>query len=180
MKALIIIDIQNDYFPGGEAALSGAIAAAKKTKMILEKIRNQNLPVFHIQHIATRKGATFFLPETEGVKINDLVKPIESEIIIKKNYPNSFKNTNFLTELKSAKINNLVICGMMTHMCIDATTRAAFDLDFNCTLIHDACATKDLTFQDQEISALQVHNAFLAALNGIYATLMNAEEYLRL
>lgn len=170
--------MQNDYFPDGKMELVGAVEAAKQARLVLDEFRRKDLPVFHIQHISLKKGATFFLPNTKGVEINDWVKPIASEKIIQKNYPNSFHNTSLFAELKSVNINSLIICGMMTHMCIDATTRAAFDLGFNCTLLHNACATKDLMFQDKKISADNVHAAFLAALHGVYAQVISVEEYL--
>jgi len=179
MQGLVIIDMQNDYFPGGKMELVGAVVAAKKGRLVLEEFRRKNLPVFHIQHISIKAGATFFLPNTKGVEINDCIMPIESEKIIQKNYPNSFRGTSLFDEMKSAQITSLVICGMMTHMCIDATTRAAFDLGFNCTLLHNACATKDLMFQDKKIPAEHVHTAFLAALHGTYAQAMSVEEYLQ-
>lgn len=179
MQGLIIIDIQNDYFSGGKMELSGASDAAKKAKAVLVQFREKKLPVFHIQHISIREGSTFFLPDTEGVKINDFVKPIGAEKVIQKNYPNSFRNTILLDELKLAKIDDLVICGMMTHMCVDATTRAAFDLGFNCTVLSDACATRDLIFQDKKIPADHVHAAFLAALSGVYAKVVATDEHLK-
>jgi len=113
--------------------------------LLLNRFRTEGSSVIHIQHIATNPASTFFLPDTTGVQIHDKVLPLPTEKTIIKHFPNSFRETELLDYLKSNQIENLVICGMMTHMCIDATTRAAKDFGFNCTLIRDACATKDLT-----------------------------------
>lgn len=176
--ALLLVDIQNDYFENGANALVGSLEASEKAKLILEKFRQEGLPVIHIQHLATRPDATFFLPETSGAEIHPNVKPANGEKVIVKHFPNSFRETDLLSTLLLKGINNLVICGMMTHMCIDATTRAAKDYGFNAELIGDACATKKLEIKGQAINAQDVHNSFLAALNYYYATVKTTEEYL--
>ena len=71
----------------------------------------------------------------------------------------------------------MVICGAMSHMCIDATTRAAFDFGFNCAVIQDACATRNLEFGGQTIAADQVHGSFMAALGSVYARVLGLDEY---
>ncbi len=178
-KALIIIDIQNDYFEGGACELVNPMEASLKAKEILEYFREQKMPIFHVQHINIRDGATFFLPNTKGVQIHEDVKPLENEIIIKKNFPNSFLQTNLESELEKQNIKELVICGMMSHMCVDSTTRAAFDMGYSCTVVHDACTTKDLQFLDEKIKASEVHNSFMAALGSVFAKLVSVEEILK-
>jgi nicotinamidase-related amidase len=176
--ALLIIDVQNDYFEGGAMALVGSDKASENIKLLLKKFRTKKQPVLHIQHIATSPGATFFIPTTIGAEIHANVKPLGDEKVVIKHYPNSFRETDLLEHLKSLNITNLVICGMMTHMCIDATTRAAKDLGFNCTLIADACATKNLEINGTIVTAENVHNSFLAALNFFYSTVTNTNEYI--
>ncbi len=176
--ALILIDIQNDYFPNGKMELEGSVEASLRAKEVLTFFRNKELPIVHIQHIAVGRGATFFLPDTEGVKIHSNVQPLPNEIVIQKHYPNSFRETPLLEHLKEKQIRRLVICGMMTHMCVDAATRAAFDYGFRCIVLHDACATKVLTFRGKIIPAEHVHEAFLAALDAACAQVMSVEEFL--
>jgi nicotinamidase-related amidase len=175
---LLIIDIQNDYFEGGRMSLVGTEDASQNAKLILDNFRKKKLPVIHIQHIATRPDATFFLPGTEGSEIHNSIKPIENEKVIVKHFPNSFHKTELLEYLKNKEISDLIICGMMTHMCIDATVRAAKDFEFNCTLIGDACATRNLEINGEIVKAKDVHNAFLSALNGFYAKVVKIGEFL--
>ena len=175
-QALLLIDIQNDYFDGGAMTLVNAYQASQNAKQLLEKFRNKKLPVIHIQHIATKAGATFFLPETFGVEIHKNVRPVADEKVIIKHFPNSFRETELLDVLRENEITDLIVAGMMTHMCIDATTRAAKDLGYNCTLIGDACATRNLEINGETIKAADVHNAFLAALNITYATITTAKD----
>jgi nicotinamidase-related amidase len=173
---LILVDLQNDYFPGGSMELVGIEDAATNAQVLLHEFRKTKSPVIHVQHISDRLGATFFVPETNGAKIHQLVTPEEDEIVVVKNFPNSFRATSLLEILKKWNIDNLVICGAMSHMCIDATTRAAFDLGFNCIVADDACATKDLVFKSKTIKASDVHASFMAALSVPYAKVTSTKE----
>lgn len=176
-KALLIIDIQNDYFENGAMELFGAREAGEKAKMMVEQFRARNLPVVHIQHIATRPTATFFRQNTVGAEINGCVQPLKNEQIIVKNYPNSFRETNLHDYLQLLNVSELVICGMMTHMCVDATVRAAKDFGYSCTIVGDACATRNLEINGEIVMAAEVQKAFLAALSYFYADITTAEQY---
>jgi len=175
---LVLIDIQNDYFTSGAMELVGMEAAAANSQGLLAHFREKNLPVFHIRHISTRAGATFFLPDTAGSKIHDAVKPMADEPIIIKHFPSSFRETEFEHLLKASGVTELVVCGAMTHMCIDTTVRAAFDLGFTCHVISDACATKDLVFENQKVPAQAVHAAFLAALSSPFARVISTANFI--
>jgi nicotinamidase-related amidase len=176
--ALLLIDIQNDYFPGGKMELEGSFQASSCAQRLLSFFREGKIPVVHIQHISVRPGATFFLPGTEGVKIHPSVAPSPDEIIIQKNYPNSFRDTPLFEYLKKAGVTHVVICGMMTQMCVDATTRAAFDHGLQCTVVSDACAARAVTFGDKVIPVEHVHGAFLAALSAVYARVVTTEGFI--
>ena len=174
--ALVIIDIQNDYFPGGAMELVGSPEAAEQAGRLLAAFRQRSLPVIHVQHISVRPGATFFLPGTPGVQIHDAVAPVVGETIFQKNFPNAFRQTPLLEHLRAGGITNLVIAGMMTHMCVDTSTRAAADLGFTCSLAQDACATRALAFNGVKVPAESVHAAYLAALNGAFAKVAPAKD----
>lgn len=178
MTALLIIDIQNDYFDNGAMTLVDSDKSCDNARLILEKFREQRLPIIHIQHLALKPTATFFLPNTIGAEIHKKVKPLEKEKIIIKHYPNSFRETELFDYLKNNNITDLVICGMMTHMCVDATARAAKDFGFNCTVIGDACATKDLEIIGRKVKAKEVQKSFLAALDYFYSTVKLTKQYL--
>ena len=172
--ALLLIDIQNDYFPGGAMELAGSVEAGQRAAMLLAAFRSKGRPVIHVQHISTRPGAGFFLPNTRGVEIHECVAPREGETIVRKHFPNSFRETPLLEHLRNRNITGLVIAGMMTHMCVDTTTRAAADLGFSCQLAHDACATRALSFGGSTVAAADVQTAFVASLNGFFAKVQSA------
>ena len=176
-QGLILIDIQNDYFPGGKMELVGMEKAANNAGKLLDNFREVKLPVFHVQHISSRPGATFFLPGTEGVNLHESVTPLPGELVVQKSFPNSFRDTPLLNHLNAADVQSVVICGAMSHMCVDATTRAAFDLGFSCVVIDDACATRNLQHKGNVIEAEKVHGAFMAALAALYAKVISLNDF---
>lgn len=175
-KALLLIDIQNDYFKGGLSELVDPLQAVSNAQKALNTFRENDLPIIHVQHISTEEDATFFLPNTDGVKFHATVEPLKSEHIVIKHTPNSFFETNLATIIKENNIKSLIVCGMMSHMCIDTTVRAAKDYGLDVTLLEDACTTKNLTFNITTISAKTVHYAFMAALNGMFAKVIRTSE----
>ncbi len=156
--------------------LDSPLQAAQNTKVLLDFFRKNNLPIIHIRHESIQKGAGFLIPNTAGVEIHSAVKPHEGEFIVTKNYPNSFRNTNLSSILRDQGKSHLVICGMMTHMCVSSTTRAAWDLGYNVSLIHDACATRSLESVAGKVSGHNVHIAHISALER-FAKIQNHLEF---
>ena len=164
--ALLLIDIQNFYFPGGAAALYEPEKAAENAQLLLEHFRENNGLVVHVKHD--------FEP---GGDIHKLVQPVEGEKVFTKNEVNAFLNTGLKDYLEQHHIKNVVLCGMQTHMCLEAATRAAHDFGFNCTVVGDACATQDITYNDVTTTAEQVHSSTLATLRN-YGKVISSDEYL--
>ncbi len=176
--ALVLVDLQNDYFPGGSMVLEGAEAAGGRAAQALAFFRGRGLPVVHVQHVSARPGATFFLPGTPGADFHEGVRPLPGEVVFEKHFPNGFRDTPLLGHLRDQGIGRLAVAGMMTSMCVDATVRAAFDHGFENVLLHDAMATRALSFGSETIPARLVHGAFLAALAAVYGTPLTVGEYL--
>ncbi len=174
--ALLLVDIQREYFPGGAIPLEGVTEAACQAKKLLGHARYNHVPAVFVQHVALDPQAASFRRASPGASLYTSIRPLPGEAVVRKHYPNSFRDTNLLELLEADGVSRLVICGMMTHMCIDATTRAASDYGFECIVAADACATRDLTFAGATAPAVMVQRAFLAALNGTFATVMNTDE----
>jgi nicotinamidase-related amidase len=175
--ALLIIDIQNDYFPGGANPLVEADKAAANASKMIDFFRAKGLPVIFIQHFSNSPDSKFFAPGTPGVEFAYGVRPHQGEKIIPKHFPNAFRETSLHEYLQTTGIKRLVICGMMTHMCVDSTVRAAKDLGYECQVIGDACATCDLAHWGKYVNAKDINNSFLAALAYYYAGIVKAAEY---
>jgi nicotinamidase-related amidase len=177
--ALLVIDIQKDYFPGGKFPLVNPLAAAKNAYMLLQCFREHGGHHVHIQHISLKPDATFFIKGDSGSDIHDSAAHFEGEPIVYKHEPNSFLNTNLLEMLKGWGIERVVITGMMSHMCVDATARAASDFGFKVIVAEDACATRDLKFGDSVVPADHVHMAFMSALQS-YGDVMKSDQVIAL
>lgn len=178
-KALIVIDLQNDYFVGGNMELLNIDEALKQTNKLIKFAREEEYKIYFIQHFSTKKEASFFLPNTKGVELHENLD-IGKDLIITKNYPNSFRKTSLKNELDKEQINDLIICGAMTHMCIDTTVRAGFDLGYKIILANDACATKNLTFNNEIIKADDVHKSFMSALDSLFCKVQNTENIIHM
>jgi nicotinamidase-related amidase len=175
-RGLLVIDIQRDYFPGGAYPLVEPDAAAVNARAVIDAFRRESLPIVHMQHVWDAPDATFMRPGTEGVEIHPLVAPADGEPVLQKSEPNSFAGTALEAELRAREIDDLVVVGMMTSMCVDSTVRAAVDLGFEVTVVHDACAAPDLAFGGHEVPGATVHTAFIAALADSYAVVVSAVE----
>lgn len=176
--ALIIVDMQNDYFPNGKWVLDGIEAAGTQVARVLGHFRERGLPIIHVRHEFTAGDAPFFVAGTEGAAIHASLQPADGEFQILKNEVNSFKGTELEALLQRENISNLVIVGAMSHICIDAITRAAADMGYSNTVLHDACATLATEFNGIQVPAAHVHAAFMAALAFAYAEVINTEELL--
>ncbi|WP_339295337.1 cysteine hydrolase family protein [Paenibacillus sp. FSL W7-1279] len=171
--ALLLVDIQNDYFPGGRNELFHPDQALTHAQEALSLFREKNLPIVHIQCILLENNATFFLPETEGINIHEGIKPQSDEQVIEKHTPDSFFQTELQEYLESIKVTRLVIGGMMSHICIDSTVRTASRLGYEVLLLSDACTTRDLVWNDTVIPAKTVHDTFMASLQDTFAQVVD-------
>ncbi len=174
-RALVIVDIQRDYFPGGKMPLHQPEEAAAKAGQVLEAFRAAGDPVIHIQHLSPA-GLGFLEEGSDGAEIMDPVRPVGDEIVIQKRAPNSFLRTDLEQRLRALDVQEIVLVGMMTSMCVDATTRAGADLGFRMTLVPDACAAPSLEYGGQRVAGADVHASFIAALGQFYATVTPAAE----
>jgi nicotinamidase-related amidase len=172
MPALLLIDVQNDYFPGGDMELVGIDRASANAADLLNRFRDAGLPLIHVRHEFESQEAPFFRPGSPGANIHESVAPVAGETVITKHAVNAFHNTELKSKLDALGMKDLVIVGAMSHMCIEGTTRAAADLGYRCQVIHDACATRDQEFNGRKIKADDVHGAAMSALAFAYAQVL--------
>jgi nicotinamidase-related amidase len=170
-RAVVVVDLQNEYLPTGKLALAGIHDALTNAARVIADARTKGDLLIHIRHESTDPDAPVFTPGTDAVQIHDTVAPAQGEPVIVKNFPNAFRKTDL-------GVDGVTVIGAMSHMCIDATTRAASDFGYKTTVVHDACATRDLEFGGQTVPAAQVHTAFMSALAFAYASVVSADDYL--
>ena len=170
-SALIMVDCQNTY-RRGVMQLTNIEPAIKEAQKLLQMARDLNVPIIHIQHDAG-VGTPYDVTADIG-QISSEVAPKNGEIVITKNYPNSFVATDLEAKLKALGIENLVLAGFMTHVCINSTARGAFNLGFKPTVVASACATRSLIgANNKTIDAQTMHEAALAAVRDIFAVVVD-------
>lgn len=177
-QAILVIDLQNEYLPTGKLPLVGIEDASDNAEKIIAHARKNNIQVIHVQHIFAHGEMPVFEPGSNGIEIQKTVAPINDEVIVVKNYVNSFLHTNLKQILDDNKIEDLVIIGAMSHMCVDAAVRAASDFGYKVKVIHDACATFDLEFNGLKVPAAYAHATLMAAFEFAYATVISTNDYI--
>ena len=176
-KALLLIDLQNDYYPGGDFELAGIDEASAAAAALLARFRDEGRPVIHVRHEFPTADAPFFRPGAGGAVIHASVAPLASEPVVAKQQINAFAGTNLQAQLEALGVKDLVVAGAMSHMCIEGATRAAADLGYRVEVIHDACATRDQEFNGRRVAAADVHAASMAALGFGYAKVLALKDW---
>jgi nicotinamidase-related amidase len=177
--ALVVVDIQNFYFEQGLVPLTGSVEAEAQASRVLNAFRAKRLPIIHVRHVPASVAIVDGEPTDPQYRIRAAMIPVAGEKIISKRYANSFRDTDLLEYLREKSIKKLVIVGMQTHMCVEAASRAATDLGFDVTVVHDACATRPLEFAGQKVPAALVHATALSAINGTYGRVISVEQLLK-
>ncbi|MGP9688476.1 cysteine hydrolase family protein [Psychrobacter sp. AOP22-C1-C5] len=184
--ALVLIDYQNEYVNGAMPLGQAGADAIGNARLLLDKARDQNIPIFHITHHGEDNGNVFD-PLSANVEIVDALQPHDSdsdsdsdktnETTIVKKHPNAFYNTQLQTLISDANKSQIIFAGFMSHMCVSSSVRAAFDLGFQNFVCHDACATRALpNAKEETINAEVVHDAAMAALQDRFATLVTTDD----
>lgn len=175
-QALLLIDLQNDYFPGGAFPLPAISPCVANAAKVLAWARARGVRVIHVQHRELDPAVGFLLDGSTGAETHVAVAPTAGESVVVKRHPNAFRATTLVEAL--AGIESVVVVGAMSNMCVDATARAAADLGYGVTVVEDACAACDLEFGGKAIPAETVHGAFMAALASAYGRVVTVEALL--
>lgn len=177
-RGLVIVDLQNEYLPNGKLPLTGIESAVANAALVVSHSRNTGVPVFHVRHESDDEGAPIFVKGSSGADIQPAVAPEGDEPVIVKKHINAFRETDLKQQLEAADIQELVVIGAMSHMCIDAVVRVAADMGYPVTVLHDACATLDLKFGGVNVPAAHAHATMMAAFEFGYATVKSVNDYL--
>lgn len=177
-RGLVVVDLQNEYLPTGKLPLTGIEAAVANASRVISHARKTGIPVFHIRHESDNEGAVIFIKGSIGAEIQSAVAPDGQEPVIVKKHINAFRETDLKKQLDAFDVQDIVVVGAMSHMCIDAVVRAAADMGYPVTVLHDACATLDLTFRGTNVPAAHAHAAMMAAFEFGYASVKSVDDYL--
>ncbi len=177
-RALLVIDVQNEYFTGKLPVTYPENSFGNIIKVI--DFANENkIPVLLIQHTNPGKDSATFKEGTNEHEIHDEVLKRGYDKIIEKNLPGSFTGTELSSWLKENDIDTLVISGYMTQMCCDTTARQAMHLGFNVEFLSDATGTLDISNSAGKISAEELHKAILITQAMRFSEVMPTEEWIK-
>ncbi|KAG1465225.1 hypothetical protein G6F56_004931 [Rhizopus delemar] len=181
-EALIVVDVQNEYFPGGKLPLSSPVETTEACAQLIKKFRQEEKEVVFIQHVTKGKLegiVPFFLPETHGIEIHDSIKPLPTEKLIVKHESSSFVNTDLKEYLVSKGIKKLIVVGMMVHNCVNATVYSGVDEGFDCIVVEEAVDTFDQPLNGKIIKAEQIKESFLAGIQFAYSKVYKLQDVLQ-
>ena len=170
-SALIMIDCQNTYREG-VMQLEGVEAALQNARSLLQRAREANIPIFHIQHDAG-VGSPYDLTADNG-QIADVVAPEDKEPVIVKRFPDSFSATDLHGQLETTQSKNLILAGFMSHMCVSSTARGGFDRGYAVSIVENSTATRPLPDgHGGMIPAAEVQRASLCGLADLVAIVVD-------
>ena len=156
-KALLVIDLQNDYFPGGKFPLWNTDAVLKNIERAIETANAHGIPVIHIQHIANSKMgiAPFFNEGTPGAEIHPRILAAAPKApIVVKEFADSFEKTTLEATLTKLGVTELLICGMMTQNCVTHTAISKAAEKYSVSVLVDCCTTVDEMIHNIALHAL--------------------------
>jgi len=176
--AIVVIDAQQEYVDG-KLALPAVAPALDEIGRLLARGRAVGTPIIHIVHQGGPNGP--FAPGSPGAEIVSPAAPAPGEAVLTKRLPNAFASTDLATRVAALKRPELVLVGFMTHMCVEATARAAIDNGLKATVIAGATATRDLPdpLGGAAVPAAEVQRNALAALADRFATIVATAEAVR-
>lgn len=167
-KALLIIDLQNDYFPEGKFPLWNTEQVLENIKQLIAKAQQHGMKIIHIQHVADSSYgiAPFFNEGTSGVEIHPqiLQSAPNGEVVIKK-FADSFYNTNLSEVLAKSQIDELLICGMMTQNCVTHTAISKSAEKYKVSVVADCCTTVDEMLHNIALHALSTRVDLISVAN---------------
>jgi len=172
--ALLVIDVQNYFFnKASQAYLPDSVKIMPKINTLIKYTRDKKWPVIYTSHTAPAKPGNLMaerwehLPSGWESELYNKLDIAQDSHKLKKEHFSAFFKTRLNRLLKKEKINHLVICGVMTHLCVDTTVRHGFMLGYRSTIVTDACCSKSKEY----------HNAALLALKHGFCRTCNFQEF---
>lgn len=156
-RALVVIDVQNDYFPGGGFPLWNTDKTLENTEMAIAQARAQGGRVVHVQHVAnTANGPSpFFNPGSEGVAIHPRILAAAPDApVVVKQHADSFVGTTLEATLQHWGVRELLVCGMMTQNCVTHTAISRSAEKYRVCILGDCCTTVDAMIHGFALNAV--------------------------
>jgi len=179
-RALIVIDVQNEYFEGGALPITYPPNSFEQIKTAIDEAQKAGMTTVLVQHTSLKENAGAFVRGSKLWDFHDEIKALKPDLYIEKNHASSFAGTDLNYRLRSLGIDTVSIIGYMTQNCCDATARDASQLGFNVEFLSDANGTLAFKNEAGEVSAEELHRAFLVAQAFGFSRVLTLKEWIPL
>jgi nicotinamidase-related amidase len=176
-RALLVIDVQNEYFTG-KLPVSHPPGSLDHILTTIEAARKQGIPVVVVEHLALKPDAPTFRQGSSGADLHGEIVRRGWDLKVTKNLPGSFTGTPLESWLRAQQVDTLVICGYMTQMCCDTTARQGFHLGFNVEFLSDATGTLDFNNSAGAVLAEELHRAILVTQQARFSKIMTTQAWM--
>jgi nicotinamidase-related amidase len=177
-RALMVIDVQNEYFTG-RLPVSYPKDSLNKIIKVMDAAVKSRIPVIIIQHTAPQKDSSTFVKGSNEWELHDEIKAKKYDYLIEKNLPGSFTNTKLESILRDNQVDTVVICGYMSQMCCDTTSRQAVHLGFSVEFLSDATGTLDISNYAGSVKAEELHKAVLVTQAMRFSKVISTDEWIK-
>ncbi|MDQ6919153.1 MAG: cysteine hydrolase [Candidatus Dormibacteraeota bacterium] len=177
-RALLVIDVQNEYFSGGAMPITHPPDSLKRITDAMDGAAEKGIPIVVVQHASENPEATSFRKGTPGWRLKGEVEVRKRAAVIEKTLPGSFTGTNLEAWLKENGVDTLVICGYMSQMCCDTTARQAVHLGYKVEFLSDATGTLDFSNEAGTVKAEELHRATLVTQQHRFSKVQNVEAWI--
>jgi len=176
-RALLVIDVQNEYFAGGALPITYPVGHLETILAVMDGARAK-VPTVVIQHHFAGDDKPFFVRGTKGWELHDEVKARPHDALVEKTMPGSFTGTTLEAWLRERQIDTVAIAGYMTHMCCDTTAREAVHRGFNVEFLRDATGTLPVSNSAGSVTAEELQRAILCAQQMLLSEVVGADDWL--
>lgn len=169
-KALVVIDLQNDYFPGGKFPLWNTQAVLQNVLRAIAKANAGGIPVILVQHVAdpSRASAPFFVSGTPGVEIHpEVLAAAPNAPVVVKHFADGFVKTTLEQTLAKLGVSELLVCGMMTQNCVTHTAISKSAEKYQVSMLTDCCTTVSEILHLIALNAVSTRLPLLASADAL-------------
>lgn len=176
-RALLVIDVQNEYFTG-KLPISYPLGSLEQITRAINAANETDIPVVLIQHCAPQPDSATFRRASKEWELHPAVAQQPHAVLFEKELPGSFTGTQLEAWLREHDIDTVVIGGYMTQMCCDTTARQALHLGFGVEFLSDATGTLAFKNSAGEVSAEELHRAILVTQQLRFSEVLSTEQWI--
>ncbi len=168
--ALLLIDLQNDYFPDGNFPLCNTAPVLEAAQAAAIAARKRGVPIILVQHVSANPQAKFFRAGTRGAEIHPrILAAAPGASVVVKQFADSFHRTELESTLQTLRIEHLLVGGMMSQNCVTHTVLSPHAGKYRKTVLADCTTTLDETVHAFALDALSAHFPVVASTQALSA-----------